>query len=212
MKKFDLLVAVYIFCIAFSEFMGAKTFPLLTWPIKLNASVAIFTIPLIFTINDIVTEVYGKERARSIVRSGLVVIALILGFSLLATHLPASKRFMESEEAYDHIFGKSARIAFASLAAFTVAEFMDVFIFSKIREKLGKKNLWLRNNLSNFASQGFDTVLFMTLAFWSFSQGVGANASFLISLILPYWGLKCALSIIETPLVYIGVKWLKKEK
>ena len=44
MKKFDLLVAVYIFCIAFSEFMGAKTYPLLTWPIKLNASVAIFTI------------------------------------------------------------------------------------------------------------------------------------------------------------------------
>lgn len=95
MKKFDLLVAVYIFCIAFSEFMGAKTFPLLSSPIKLNASVAIFTIPLIFTINDIITEVFGKERARSVVRSGLVVIALILIFSLLATHLPPSKRFME---------------------------------------------------------------------------------------------------------------------
>ena len=212
MKRFDLLVAVYIFCIAFSEFMGAKTFPLLTWPIRLNASVAIFTIPLIFTINDIVTEVYGKERARSIVRSGLVVIALILAFSLLATHLPASKRFMESEAAYDHIFGKSARIAFASLTAFTVAEFMDVFVFSKIRQRLGKKRLWLRNNLSNFISQGFDTILFMTLAFWSFSQGVGANASFLVSLILPYWGLKCALSIVETPLVYLGVRWLKVEK
>lgn len=212
MKRFDLLVAVYIFCIAFSEFMGAKTFPLLSWPIRLNASVAIFTIPLIFTINDIVTEVYGKERARSIVRSGLVVIALILAFSLLATHLPPSMRFAESEEAYDHVFGKSARIAFASLTAFTVAEFMDVYIFSKIRARLGKKRLWLRNNLSNFVSQGFDTILFMTLAFWSFSQGVGPNTSFLISLILPYWGLKCVLSIIETPLVYLGVKWLKQEK
>ncbi len=212
MKKFDLLVAVYIFCIAFSEFMGAKTFPLLTWPIKLNASVAIFTIPLIFTINDIIIEVFGKERARSVVRSGLVVIALILVFSLLATHLPPSTRFAASEDAYDHIFGKSIRIAFASLTAFAVAEFMDVFIFSKIRERLGKKRLWLRNNLSNFISQGFDTVLFMTLAFYSFSQGLGANTSFLMSLIIPYWLLKCSLSVIETPLVYIGVKWLKHEK
>ena len=89
---------------------------------------------------------------------------------------------------------------------------MDVFIFSKIRERLGKKRLWLRNNLSNFISQGFDTVLFMTLAFYSFSQGLGANTSFLMSLIIPYWLLKCSLSVIETPLVYIGVKWLKNEK
>lgn len=211
MKRFDLLVAVYIFCIAFSEFMGAKTFPLLTWPIKLNASVAIFTIPLIFTINDVIIEVFGKERARSVVRSGLVVIALILIFSLLATHLPPSMRFSSSEEAYDHVFGKSIRIAAASLVAFMVAEFMDVFIFSKIRERLGKKRLWLRNNLSNFISQGFDTVLFMTLAFYSFSQGIGGNMSFHLSLIIPYWSLKCVLSIIETPLVYIGVKWLKTE-
>ena len=52
----------------------------------------------------------------------------------------------------------------------------------------------------------------MTLAFYSFSQGLGANTSFLMSLIIPYWLLKCSLSVIETPLVYIGVKWLKNEK
>lgn len=28
MKKFDFLVALYVFCIAVSELMGAKTFPL----------------------------------------------------------------------------------------------------------------------------------------------------------------------------------------
>jgi len=96
--------------------------------------------------------------------------------------------------------------------AFSVAEFADIAIFSKIRERLGKKKLWLRNNLSNFISQGFDTILFMTLAFYSFSQGFGANISFLISLIIPYLLLKCSLSVIETPLVYLGVKWLKNEK
>ncbi len=35
---------------------------------------------------------------------------------------------------------------------------------------------------------------------------------FLFSLILPYWLLKYSMSIIETPLVYLGVMWLREEK
>src|SRR3990172_6229896 len=93
-EKFDLLVSVYIFCIAVSELMGAKTFPLVNiFGYQLNASVAIFVLPLIFTINDMITEVYGKERTRSVIRSGLVIIMFILIFSLFATSLLPSTRF-----------------------------------------------------------------------------------------------------------------------
>lgn len=211
--KFDLLISIYIFCIAVAKLMGAKTFPLVKiFGYQLNASVAIFVVPLIFTINDVITEVFGKERIRSIIRSGLVVIALILLFSLFATNLPPSTRFQRSEASYDAIFGLSARIAAASLTAFTIAEFLDVYIFVKVRVWLGKKALWLRNNASNFASQLIDTVVFMTLAFYAFNKPFADNLAFLFSLILPYWLLKCTMSILETPLVYLGVKWLKSDK
>ena len=211
-QKLDLLISVYIFCIAVSELMGGKTFVLLSSPIKLNASVAIFVIPLIFSINDVITEVYGAERTRSIIRSGLVVIFLILLFSILAVHLPASKRFLASEKAYETIFGLSARISAASLTAFALADFLDVFIFAKLRQKLGKKGLWLRNNVSNVVSQLIDTTVFMFLAFYAFDKGFSNNVSFLVSLILPYWLLKCFMSVIETPLVYLGIRWLKGGK
>ena len=211
-QKLDLLISIYIFCIAASELMGGKTFPLINiLGYQLNASVAIFVLPLIFTINDVITEVYGKERTRSIIRSGLIVIALILLFSLLATTLPPSKRFESSESAYDLIFNTSARIAAASLTAFTLAEFLDVFIFAKIRQSLGKSKLWLRNNASNFLAQFVDTVVFMTLAFYAFDKSLINNANFLWSLILPYWLLKSFMSVIETPFVYLGVKWLKDD-
>src|SRR3989338_69983 len=96
-EKMDLLVAVYIFCIIVSELMGAKTFPLLDLGFyKLNASVAIFLIPLLFSINDIIVEVHGAERARSVVRSGLLTIGLLLGFIMFAIYLPPSMRFKES--------------------------------------------------------------------------------------------------------------------
>lgn len=211
-NKMDILVSLYIACIAIAELMGGKTFPINIPGIRpLHASVAIFVLPLIFTINDVITEVYGKERARSVVRSGLFMIVIFLFFSLFSTQLPASSRFAASEAAYDTIFGLSARIAAASLIAFTIAEYMDVLIFVKIRQRLGKKALWLRNNASNIISQLIDTIIFMTLAFYAVNQPLGANVAFLTSLIIPYWLLKCFMSVIETPLVYLGVKWLQNK-
>ncbi len=211
--KMDLLIALYMFCIAVSELMGAKTFPLLqfSW-LKVNASVAIFTIPLVFTINDVITEVYGRERTRSIIRSGLLVVALIFLFSLLATALPPSARFASSEAAYDAIFHFSARMSFASLLAFAVAEFTDLYVFVKIRQLMGARALWLRNNVSNFVSQFLDTVIFMFAAFYAFDKGISENFTFIVGLMIPYWLLKCAMSLIETPFVYAGVRWLKQER
>ncbi|MFA7253031.1 MAG: queuosine precursor transporter [Patescibacteria group bacterium] len=212
-KRFDLLIAIYIFCVIASELMGAKTFPLFQiFGLKLNASVAIFVIPIIYLVNDIIVEVHGKERARSIVWSSLFVVALLVGFSILATILPPSARFAGSERAYDDIFTKSIRISLASLMAFAFAEFLDIFIFSKLREKLGQKSLWLRTNASNIIAQFFDTSIFMILAFYTIGKPFGDNLGFLLGLILPYWLLKSLMSILETPFVYLGVNWLKKEK
>ena len=211
--KLDLLTSLYIFCIAVSELMGGKTFAL--WhhgSFHLNASVALFVVPIIYCVNDTVTEVYGKARARSIVRSGLMVVALILLFSLLAVHLPPSSRFLASEPAYDKIFSQSARISFASLVAFATAEFLDVFLFSRLRQRLGASKLWLRVNLSNFLSQFVDTGLFMFLAFYAFGKPLGDNVSFLFSLILPYWLLKSLMSVFETPFVYLAAAWLRRDK
>lgn len=212
-SKMDLLLSLYIFCIAVAELMGSKVFAITKiGSFPLNASVAIFVIPVIFSINDIITEVYGKERARSIVRAGIFVVFLIFCFSALAIYLPPSTRFAPSEVAYDTIFGKSLRFSAASLVAFAVAELLDVFIFAEIRKKLGKSRLWLRNNVSNFISQFLDSVIFISLAFYTLGQSFESNFLFLSSLILPYWILKCLMSIIETPFVYAGVKWLKSDK
>lgn len=212
-NKMDFLVALYIFCILIAELMGGKTIPLAKiGTFQLNASVAIFVFPIIFTINDMITEVFGKERTRSVIRSGLIMIFLVIVVGLLFTALPPSTRFESTESAYDQIFSISTRIAAASLTAFTVAEIIDVLVFVKIRQRLGKKALWLRNNVSNFVAQFFDTTLFMTLAFYNFSQPLESNWTFLVSLILPYWLLKCLVSVIETPFVYWGVSWLRKDK
>ncbi|HUC20857.1 MAG TPA: queuosine precursor transporter [Candidatus Polarisedimenticolaceae bacterium] len=212
-RTLDMVVALYIFGVMTSELMGAKTFPVATiGSFHLNATVAVFVLPLLFTMTDAVVEVYGRARARSMIFAGLVTIALLFLFLQLATSLPPSERFSKMEPAYDAIFGASARIALASLAAFAAAELLDVAIFSKLRQKMHNKALWFRNNASNFVSQFVDSAVFLVLAFYAFDMSFGANFSFLLGLLIPYWLLRCLLSLVETPLVYAGVWWLRRDK
>lgn len=210
-QKLDFLIAFYTTSVVLTELMGAKTVPLFTiggFPI--SGTVTLLVLPFIYSINDIVVEVFGKARAQSIVRSTLLMVLYIFIFSLIATLLPADKRFSTTEGAYETIFGISARFSAASLIAFALSEFLDVYIFAKMREKLGKKNLWFRTNTSNFVSEFLDTAIFMTLAFYALNQSFSSNLIFIAGLAIPYWLLRCCMSIIETPLVYLGVKWLGK--
>lgn len=149
---------------------------------------------------------------RGIIKIGLGVVVILILAALFFTRLPPSTRFAPMETAYDTIFGVSIRMSVASLLALGIADFFDVFIFSKLRTALQGKSLWLRNNLSNILSLGLDTIIFMVLAFYSLDQGFNENMSFLRSIILPYWFLKCIMSGLITPFVYWGVAWLRKEK
>lgn len=198
--KLDLLLAIYIASIVAAELMGAKTFPLFF----LNASVAIFVLPITFIINDVVIEVEGKTRALNFMRSTFVILIFLALFNLLAISLPPSARSATFEPAYQIIFAKSLRMTLASLMAFFLAERLDIYIFSKLRARLKNKGLWLRSNASNIVSLFFDTSIFMFLAFFE-----GDNTVFVWSLILPYWGLKCLFSMVETPFTYLAVRWLK---
>lgn len=213
MKRFDLLLGIYVFCIVVSELMGAKTIPLGSmWGWNFNASVSLLTLPFIFTINDIIIEVFGRERARGVIRVGLVVVALTFLYAAIATLLPPSVRSAPNEAAYDTIFGQSIRFSFASLMAFALSEVTDVFVFARLRARMGNKALWLRNNASNFLAQLIDTIVFMTLAFWAFDQAPGANVAFITGITIPYLLMKWLISVLETPFVYLGVRWLKNER
>ncbi len=210
--KLDLLIGLYILAIALTELLGAKTTPLFSiGSVHLTASVALIFFPFIFTANDMIIEVFGVQRARNVVRIGLVSVALIFVIAAIATYLPPSARFAPNEAAYDTVFGGAIRISLASLIAFASAEFLDVALFERLRRKLHGKALWLRNNLSNAVAQLADTTIFLTLAFWSTQHSVEGNLTFLVGLILPYWLLKCFASALGTPLVYLGVRWLRED-
>jgi uncharacterized integral membrane protein (TIGR00697 family) len=206
----DVMIGLYVFCIFASEVMGAKSFPLFTvFDYQLNASVAIFLLPLVYSINDIIIEVYGKERMRQIMRMGWLIVLLIILVCAFFTALPTTTRFAEMNGAYTAIFHMGIRMSIASLLSFIFANILDIYVFAWLREKMKAKKLWLRTNLSNIISEFFDTFIFLFIAFYAVESSFVSNVVFIVSIGLPYWILKCVMSVVATPAVLWGVKKLK---
>lgn len=209
--KSDILVGLYVFCIITAELMGSKTFPLFKIVnFNLTGSIGMFLIPWIFSINDIFTEVFGFKRTKNLAKISILTVFLLILLAAFAVALPPSARYSSTNEAYKIIFSQSIRISVASLIAMAISNFTDIKIFWRLKQKLGKYGLWFRNNLSNILATLLDTVVFMSLAFYDPSHTFSNNFQFLIGLITPYWLLKVFMSVISTPFVYKGIKWLKE--
>ncbi len=97
---------------------------------------AIFFIPFIYCINDVIAQVFGYKTARNVYRISLFSIIGLALFSWITTALPASMIFADKEAAYDIIFGQTLRFSLASITAFAISDLLDVIIFCKLRDAL----------------------------------------------------------------------------
>jgi|SRR3989344_5757206 len=202
LKTLLLVLAVYLTSLIASNTLGLKVMPFLFGS---HLSVAIFFFPFVFLITDVVGEVYGKKVARFFVTAGFVSTALFLLYALLSLAMPWSTDGAWVRSGYDQVFGISFRIALASLTAFAVGEYQDVFSFFFLKKRLRDRYFWLRSNVSNVWSQFLDTVIFMAIAF----LGVYPN-EVLLSLIVTWWLFKVAMGLLYTPLSYLGVRVLRR--
>ena len=202
-KKLIIALAIYITSLFAANTLGLKLMPFLFGS---HLSVAVFSFPVVFLMTDIVGEVYGKRMAKFFVLAGFVSTALFIGYSFLSLAMPWSPDGEWARQGYNQIFGSSVRIAIASIAAFVIAQYQDVFTFFFFRERWGAKSFWLRSNLSNLWSQFLDTVLFMTIAF----AGV-YPLKVLVSIIVSWWLYKVAMGVVYTPLSYLGIRLLREK-
>ncbi|MFH0769788.1 MAG: queuosine precursor transporter [Candidatus Peregrinibacteria bacterium] len=199
--KMVLVLTLYLTSLFASNTVGIKLMPFL---FSTHLSTAIFAFPLVFLTTDVIGEVYGKKMARLFVQMGFWSLVVFLGFNLLSNVMPTSKDFL-MPEAYNQIFSLSFRFTVASLVAFIVGEYQDVFSFFFLKAKLGGRFFWLRSNLSNLWGQLIDTSIWMAIAF------VGVYpVKTIILIMIPWWLFKVGMGIVYTPLSYVGIWFLRK--
>ena len=160
-----------------------------------------------FLITDILSENYGKQAARRVVYFGL---AAIVGFTLLMNLAlffePAPDDF--AHQSLSVIFGFLPRVAAASLLAYAVSQFHDVWAYAFWKRRFnGIRQIWIRNNLSTMVSQLIDSLVFTTVAF----AGVFSVTVFFEIVVTTYL-LKVIVAAADTPFVYIATHWVRRER
>ena len=200
-RKIIIALTLYLASLFAANTLGLKIMPFLFGS---HLSVAVFSFPIVFLMTDVIGEVYGKKMARFFVLAGFLSTALFIGYSLLSLAMPWAAAGEWARESYNTIFGVSTRIAVASLVAYAIGEYQDVFSFFFFRKFWGDRLFWLRSNLSNIWSQLLDSVIFMVIAF----AGVYPTHT-LVSIIISWWLYKVVMGILYTPLSYLGIRILR---
>lgn len=203
--KTMILLSIFVTSLVLANLLGSKV----TTIFGIVTSVGIFAYPLTFLITDAVEEVRGKKITKVFIYAGFVALLLSFVLTWIGINIrPAS--FYANKEAYRTVFGNSLRIIIASIIAFLLSQTHDIWAFNFWKKKTGGKYLWLRNNLSTTVSQLIDTTIFTFIAFYHVSPGFTAIR--MIQMIIPYWILKSGFAFIDTPLVYLLVRWLRDDR
>jgi uncharacterized integral membrane protein (TIGR00697 family) len=200
-RKLVIAFAVYITSLIAANTLGIKLMPFLFGG---HLSVAVFSFPFVFLTTDVVGEVFGKKIARLFVLGGFITTVLFILYMLVSFLLPWSKDALWVHDSYNQIFGVTVRISIASILAFAIAEYQDVFTFFFFKKNFGDKAFWLRSTLSNLWSQLLDSAIFMVVAF----AGI-YSPSKLFSIVITWWLYKVLMGLLYTPLSYVGIYLLK---
>lgn len=212
-RYYDLIMVLFVTVLILSNI--ASSAKIVDWgaslfgiPLAFDAGTILFPISYIF--GDVLTEVYGFRRSRRVIWAGFAALAFSSLILAIVKILPGEAAWQEyaGQSAYDSILGgmSTGGIVIASLLAYLVGEFSNSVTLAKIKVKTAGRFLWIRTISSTFVGQGFDTLIFVTIAtlLGVFPWVIWG------SLVLTNYIFKVGIEALMTPATYLVVSKLKQ--
>lgn len=159
----------------------------------------LITYPITFLISDLVNELYGAKQARQLVFLGFAMSFVACCIVELAIALPPS------DPTFSAIFGLNRIALISSLAAYFVAQLLDIALYKAIRYQTGESMLWLRSSVSTFVSQALDTAVVCSIFL---TAGLGLSWKATVTMASHSFVYKVAFMILSMPLFYLFVNRL----
>ncbi len=169
-------------------------------------SAGVLPYPITFLITDILSEIFGRRKTNLVVYVGFLASIFVLFILWLGGQFDAIPNSPVSDMDYNTVFQNSWRVILASMAAYLVAQLVDVRLFHFWKSLTNGKKLWLRNNASTILSQFVDTTLVVLVLF------VGVlPAETLFEYIRDGWFFKVICALLDTVLIYAIVGFIRKK-
>lgn len=191
-------------------------------PFSFNLTTGVLLWPVVFIMTDVINEYFGRKGVRwlSFLAVGLISYAFLMFFigirltpadfwptsHLAAVTDPVARQSMGAQvgdynAAFSLVFGQGLWIIIGSLVAFLIGQFVDVFVFHKIKRWTGEKGVWLRATGSTLISQFIDSFVVLFIAFY-----IGADWSIALVLAIGVvnYIYKFTMAIVLTPIIYLA--------
>ncbi len=159
-KLLVVAAALYCGCLIVSNTIAGKTFDFFGIA-SLPCAVVIF--PIVYIVNDMLTEVYGFKCARTVILTGFAAnLIAVVAFSA-AIALPGSE-FFANQDAFSAVLGNTPRMLIASFAAYLIGSFANAKIM-ELMKRWDDDKLMLRCVVSTLAGETLDATVFITIGF-----------------------------------------------
>ena len=210
---FLILSAIFIASLVACNLIFQKFFVLDLHYTVIILSVGILPYPITFLVTDIISEIYGKEKANSLVFSGFFASLFIVLVLYIANLVPAVSFSPVNDKMFNQVFGLFGPAVFASMTSYLLAQFIDIKMFHLWKNFTKGKHLWLRNNLSTIFSQMVDTASVLSLLCLAsdFGWSTGLSWSNFPKLFVAGYLFKVLVAIFDTPFIYLFCKILRKK-
>lgn len=196
--------------------------------VSFNLSSGILLWPLVFVFTDIMNEYYGVKGVQflTFLTSALILYGFIMLYvsiklspadfwiqSHIGVQWPEEQKQRTLQEvgnynsAYKLVFGQGLWIIAGSISAFLTSQFMDVWIFHRVKKWTGEGKIWLRATGSTLISQLIDSFVVLFIAFY-----IGADWNLKDILVIGFLGYtyKFLMAIIMTPVLYMIHRTIEK--
>ena len=169
-----------------------------------SVSLGNITYGSIFLATDLLSECYGKKEAKNAINIALIcLLFIVIGLKITALFTPSAADV--NSDMINSLANVTPRVAVASLLAYFISQYHDIWAFDFWKNITRGKHLWVRNNLSTLASQLLDTSIFVGIAF----IGIYPN-NVVITIFFTTLLIKWIIAILDTPMVYLGRYILRK--
>ena len=142
-RYYDLVMVAFVTILICSNLIGPAKIAQLDLPllgvVTFGAGVLFF--PISYVFGDILTEVYGYDRARKVIWAGFAGLAFASFMATVVVALPPAP-FWNNQAAYEVAFGSTWRIVAASMFAYFCGEFVNSFVLAKMKVWTHGRWLW----------------------------------------------------------------------
>jgi uncharacterized integral membrane protein (TIGR00697 family) len=211
-RAFTVLAGIFIGALVITNVIAGKLFVLFGQQI----SCGVIAYPVTFLVTDLISEIYGRKRANTLVGAGFVVSVFITLVIWIATNAPTHAQSPVDAESFNVVFGLLPGVVFGSMVAYLTSQFIDVQIFEFWRRLTDGKYMWLRNNGSTFFSQFVDTVLVVTIALVIWPEVDRNPATTPLGyetwegLVFGQYLFKLGIAALDTPVFYVATHYLTR--